>query len=58
MVQQKLDHLSPPESASLILIDLDPSQYIEKDDQVTSLVDTEYVVFGQLRLILLHWNTF
>ncbi|MGN7328102.1 phosphotransferase [Bacillus pumilus] len=46
MVQQKLNHLSPPDSASLILIDLDPSQYIEKDDQVTSLVDTEYVVFG------------
>ncbi|MCP1529138.1 hypothetical protein [Bacillus pumilus] len=46
MVQQKLDHLSPPDSASLILIDLDPSQYIEKYDQVTSLVDTEYVVFG------------
>ncbi|WLP58635.1 phosphotransferase [Bacillus pumilus] len=46
MVQQKLDHLNSPDSASLILIDLDPSQYIEKDDQVTSLVDTEYVVFG------------
>ncbi|WMT30179.1 aminoglycoside phosphotransferase family protein [Bacillus aerius] len=45
-VQQKLEKLSPPNAASLILIDLDPSQYIEDDDQVTSLVDTEYVVFG------------
>ncbi|KRV43774.1 phosphotransferase [Bacillus sp. TH007] len=45
-VQQKLEKLSPPDAASLILIDLDPSQYIEDDDQVTSLVDTEYVVFG------------
>ncbi|MGD6974289.1 phosphotransferase [Bacillus altitudinis] len=45
-VQQKLEKLSPPDAASLILIDLDPSQYIEKDDQVMSLVDTEYVVFG------------
>ncbi|WP_224740932.1 phosphotransferase [Bacillus sp. 28A-2] len=46
IVQQKLEKLSPPDSTSLILIDLDPSQYIEKDDQVTSLVDTEYVVYG------------
>ncbi|MCK6164250.1 aminoglycoside phosphotransferase family protein [Bacillus pumilus] len=46
MVQQKIEKLRLPDSASLILIDLDPSQYIEKDDQVTSLVDTEYVVFG------------
>ncbi|AVM25001.1 phosphotransferase [Bacillus pumilus] len=46
MVQQKIEKLTSPDSASLILIDLDPSQYIEKDDQVTSLVDTEYVVFG------------
>ncbi|MFP5181132.1 phosphotransferase [Bacillus altitudinis] len=45
-VQQKLETLSPPDAASLILIDLDPSQYIEDDDQVASLVDTEYVVFG------------
>lgn len=45
-MQQKLEKLSPPDAASLILIDLDPSQYIEDDDQVTSLVDTEYVVFG------------
>ncbi|MEK4568398.1 aminoglycoside phosphotransferase family protein [Bacillus sp. FSL K6-3458] len=45
-VQQKLEKLSPPDAASLILIDLDPSQYIEDDDQVTSLIDTEYVVFG------------
>ena len=49
-VQAHLDQinekLTSPDSASLILIDLDPSQYIEKDDQVTSLVDTEYVVFG------------
>ncbi|WP_339240118.1 aminoglycoside phosphotransferase family protein [Bacillus sp. FSL P4-0322] len=46
IVLQKIDKLKPPDSASLILIDLDPSQYIEKDDQVTSLVDTEYVVYG------------
>ncbi|EKF36769.1 phosphotransferase [Bacillus xiamenensis] len=46
IVQQKLGKLRPPDSASLILIDLDPSQYIEKNDQVTSLVDTEYVVYG------------
>ncbi|KPN15930.1 hypothetical protein AKG37_03695 [Bacillus australimaris] len=46
IVQRKIEKLRPPDSASLILIDLDPSQYIEKDDQVTSLVDTEYVVFG------------
>ncbi|WP_144484933.1 phosphotransferase [Bacillus safensis] len=46
IVQQKIEKLRTPDSASLILIDLDPSQYIEKDDQVASLVDTEYVVFG------------
>ncbi|MCY7538077.1 phosphotransferase [Bacillus pumilus] len=46
MMQQKIEKLRHPDSASLILIDLDPSQYIEKDNQVTSLVDTEYVVFG------------
>ncbi|MCW4643944.1 aminoglycoside phosphotransferase family protein [Bacillus safensis] len=46
IVLQKIEKLRTPDSASLILIDLDPSQYIENDDQVTSLVDTEYVVYG------------
>ncbi|MFS0654586.1 phosphotransferase [Bacillus sp. 179-C3.3 HS] len=45
-IQQKLEELPPPESASLILIDLDVTQYIERDGNVMSLVDTEYVVYG------------
>ncbi|PRO43263.1 phosphotransferase [Bacillus sp. LLTC93] len=46
IVQQKLEELSLPESSSLILIDLDATQYIERDGKVMCLVDTEYVVFG------------
>ncbi|NPC92245.1 phosphotransferase [Bacillus sp. WMMC1349] len=44
--KEKIRNLEPPASASFILIDIDPSQYVEKNGVISGLVDTEAVAIG------------
>ncbi|MDA1475867.1 phosphotransferase [Bacillus changyiensis] len=44
--KEKIRNLKSPVSASFILIDIDPSQYVEKNGMISGLVDTEAVAIG------------
>ena len=41
-----LSHLPPPEVSTFVLIDLDPTQFLSNDKEITGLVDTEAYVVG------------
>ncbi|EML6324637.1 hypothetical protein QCQ60_004957 [Bacillus cereus] len=43
---QLVAELSHPQSASYIMIDLDPSQFLIEDNQISSIVDTEGYAIG------------
>ncbi|MDA7026149.1 phosphotransferase [Bacillus sp. CLL-7-23] len=44
--KEKIRNLESPAFASFILIDIDPSQYVEKNGVISGLVDTEAVAIG------------
>lgn len=44
--KEKMTKLPAPDTAGYILIDIDPTQYIEKNDVISGLVDTECFAVG------------